>query len=97
MNMNNEKMNHIIDEAYKNYMNNWPTKIPRIGPCSKEEFINKIKTDDEFSKTWGLKIEERETLKQIDQTNPMLKGSTTLVPTKLITLTYKDTKFETYE
>ena len=27
---------------------------------SKEEFINKCKTDNEFSKTWGLKIEERE-------------------------------------
>ena len=25
-----------------------------------EEFINKIKTDDEFAKKWGLKIEERE-------------------------------------
>lgn len=27
---------------------------------TKEEFINKIKTDDEFAKEWGLKIEERE-------------------------------------
>ena len=27
---------------------------------NKEEFINKCKTDLEFSKTWGLKIEERE-------------------------------------
>ena len=26
----------------------------------KEEFINKIKTDPEFSEKWGLKIEERE-------------------------------------
>jgi hypothetical protein len=25
-----------------------------------EEFINKIKTNPEFSETWGLKIEERE-------------------------------------
>jgi hypothetical protein len=29
-------------------------------PYSKEEFINKIKTDSEFSEKWGLKIEERE-------------------------------------
>jgi len=29
-------------------------------PLSQEEFINKIKTDDEFSEKWGLKIEERE-------------------------------------
>ena len=27
---------------------------------SKEEFINKCKTDTDFSKIWGLKIEERE-------------------------------------
>ncbi len=27
---------------------------------SKEEFINKCKTDNEFSEKWGLKIEERE-------------------------------------
>jgi hypothetical protein len=26
----------------------------------KEEFINKCKTDPEFSEKWGLKIEERE-------------------------------------
>ena len=27
---------------------------------AKEEFINKCKTDSEFSERWGLKIEERE-------------------------------------
>ena len=27
---------------------------------SQEEFINKCKTDTDFSKIWGLKIEERE-------------------------------------
>jgi hypothetical protein len=64
---------------------------------TKEEFINKCKTDPEFSEKWGLKIEEREILKQIDQTNPMLKGSTTLVPTKQITLTYNNETIESYE
>ena len=45
---------HIWDgDAYKNYMNKWPETIPRIGPCTQEEFINKIKTDDEFAKKWG--------------------------------------------
>ncbi len=29
-------------------------------PFTKVEFINKIKTDKEFSERWGLKIEERE-------------------------------------
>jgi thymidylate synthase len=45
---------HIWDgDAYKNYMNKWAEKLPRIGPCTQEEFINKIKTDDEFAKKWG--------------------------------------------
>ena len=39
------------EEARKNKGNNGYTK---------EEFINEIKTDDEFSEMWGLKIEERE-------------------------------------
>jgi len=52
---------HIWDgDAYKRYMNNWDKELPRIGPCTQEEFINKIKTDDEFAKKWGLTIEERE-------------------------------------
>jgi hypothetical protein len=29
-------------------------------PSTQEEFINKCKTDNEFSERWGLKIEERE-------------------------------------
>ena len=40
-------------DAYKNYMNKWAEKLPRIGPCTQEEFINKIKTDDGFAKKWG--------------------------------------------
>ena len=67
-------MNQIIDEAYKNYenkiklQNNWEVTlrvmdINTIGQqelLSQEEFINKCKTDSEFSERWGLKIEERE-------------------------------------
>ena len=72
--MNNEKYNQIIDEAYENYenkiklQNNWEVTlrvmdINTIGQqelLSQEEFINKCKTDSEFSEKWGLKIEERE-------------------------------------
>ena len=72
-------------------------KVTRIELLTKDEFIDKIKTNTEFSEKWGLQIEEREILKQIDQTNPMLKGSTTLVPTKLITLTYNNETIENYE
>jgi len=71
--MNNEKMNQMIDEAYENYLKGghikWLNKVEvdtPIGkvnipiPYTKEEFINKCKTDSEFSEKWGLKIEERE-------------------------------------
>ena len=45
---------HIWDgDAYKYYQNNWEKKLPRIGPCTQEEFINQIKTDIEFAKKWG--------------------------------------------
>jgi hypothetical protein len=75
------------------------------------EFINKCKTDTEFSEKWGLKIEERELSlgerteykKKRDgisrtfapYTHQMLDGSN--IPTKLITITYNDTKLESYE
>ena len=63
--MNKEQ---IIDEVYERY---WCSieisEYDGIGPTSiklptltKEEFINKCKTDPEFSEKWGLKIEERE-------------------------------------
>jgi hypothetical protein len=73
---------------------------------SKEEFINKCKTDTEFSERWGLKIEERELsleesifhyekelyspLRIIDQKIPV-------IPTKLITITYNNKTIESYE
>ena len=38
----------------------WEHQYKDLPSLTQEEFINKIKTDDEFSKTWNLKIEERE-------------------------------------
>ena len=72
--MNNERYNQIIDEAYKNYAySHWtPPENPNsklLAPQlwslipmqhNKESFIHEIKTNAEFSKKWGLKIEERE-------------------------------------
>ena len=58
---------HRTNILYKNMSKGWcmlngrsmasphPTRH-----LTKEEFINKIKTDSEFSETWGLKIDERE-------------------------------------
>ena len=106
--MNNEKMNQIIGDAYKNYA--WKTSMDVDGQLTKEEFINKIKTDEEFSKTWGLKIEERalRERERIEMIQPF--GMDALVPevrkkwmeennvpTKLITITCNNEKFEIYE
>ena len=74
-----ERHNQIIDEVYENYFNkhsfdeidchsdmeiNKPNKT--FIPYNQEEFINKCKTDSEFSEKWGLKIEERE-LSDVDR------------------------------
>lgn len=43
---------HIWDgDAYKNYASK--TSMDADGQLTQEEFINKIKTDDEFAKQWG--------------------------------------------
>jgi hypothetical protein len=70
--MSKERYNQIIDEVYKNYLNEWTfEKYPNDGSVysvepikvkehSKEQFVYRGKTDTEFSEKWGLKIEERE-------------------------------------
>ena len=100
--------NQIIDEAYESYLEkmvyhpeeNWlddENGKKTYRQLTQEEFIDKCKTNPEFSEKWGLKIEEREVLAQIDQTNPILKGSTALYPHKLITITYNNETIESYE
>jgi thymidylate synthase len=45
---------HIWDgDAYKNYLKEMDKQFPHIHCFSKEEFINKIKTDDKFASQWG--------------------------------------------
>ena len=112
--MNKEQ---IIDEAYKNYfliksLEKVPFGISGL-ILPKEEFIDKCKTNPEFSEKWGLKIEERElSLDERDEIRDMqyfknnlhqaLKGSDTKIdweniPTKLITITYNNETIESYE
>ena len=57
--MNKERYNQIIDEAYNNYVK---TSKPTLDGkyISQPEFIFWVKTNDNFSKKCGLKIEERE-------------------------------------
>ncbi len=71
--MSNARYNQIIDEVYETYLKGgdikWLKQVdvsstPLVSmvipiPYSKNEFINKCKTDQEFTKKWRLKIEER--------------------------------------
>ena len=85
--------------------------IPKL--LSKEQFINKCKTNPEFSRVWGVKIEEKELSTQernawfqihLNGNNPFMKSDwknfeldQQNIPTKLITITYKDKTIESYE
>jgi len=118
--MNKEQ---IIDVAYENYTqtkiiktNSGETHISPIGHyngMTKEQFINKCKTDTEFSEKWGLKIEERELSEKeriifagYDYENGggigwnMIRETVDMdnsIPRKLITLTYNNETIESYE
>jgi hypothetical protein len=115
--MNKEQ---IIDEAYEKYDELFdsyypPFSAPYPKRLTKEEFINKIKTDSEFSDEWGLKIEERELglveRRDIsrDKLNRMEWADVIKlahfketydkynIPTKLITITYKNETIMSYE
>ena len=114
--MKNEKYNQIIDEMYEYYK----TKTEMMMGhgfhgtlLSQEELINKCKTDSDFSKIWGLKIEERKlSLEErnkwfqinLNGNNPFMKSDwkdfeldQQNIPTKLITITYNNETIESYE
>ena len=98
------------DGYYEHFTN--PSFAYGYRTYNQEEFINKYKTDTEFSEKWGLKIEERElTPKErielaggrIQDKYPALVEMSLRVcderdiPTKLITITYNDKTIESYE
>ena len=95
------------DGYYEHFTN--PSFQYGYRPHTKEEFINKCKTDTEFSEKWGLKIEERElSLEERSKIwnethNPAGNIYThnqyneNNIPTKLITVTYNNETIEVYE
>jgi len=118
----NKEQQELLDGAYENYLKGghikWLNQMEVNTPAGKmnipipytqEEFINKCKTDTEFSQRWGLKIDEREldmmerwkiadltpNMEEFDFANYMCDKHN--VPTKLITITYNDIKIESYE
>jgi hypothetical protein len=75
---------------------------------TQDEFINKCKTNPEFSNKWGLTIEEREL--SLEERTKLAKGKVVFllaskedsynharIPTKLITITYNNKTIESYE
>jgi len=81
----NKEQQELLDGAYENYLKGghikWLNQMEVNTPAGKmnipipytqEEFINKCKTDSEFSQRWGLKIEEQTILEQVDQNNRKL-------------------------
>jgi len=62
----NKEQQELLDEAYENYCMSYKDghefyEDEEVKQSfTQDEFIDKCKTDDEFSETWGLKIEERE-------------------------------------
>ena len=89
-----------------------PISNAKFRPYTQEEFINKCKTDTEFSEKWGLKIEERELslleryelMKKLDNwISVHYKEPKTMeymdkhnIPSKLITITYNNETIESY-
>jgi hypothetical protein len=114
--MSNEQQ-ELLDEAYNTYSKIHKYAIRTEGDRSQlaieslekqliytqEEFIDKCKTNPEFSEKWGLKIEERELT--WDESNEYYNNHQLLkvpylglkVPTRLITITYNDKTITSYE
>ena len=86
------------------YMTNGWVNQTRLGwiKFTKEEFINKIKTDDEFAKKWGVKVEIRELRRRersiyyyLHILNEWYNGRN--LPKRTISLTYNNQTIEIYE
>ena len=106
----NKEQQELLDEAYKNYCTQLvkDSFLLSRNRLPLDVFINKCKTDPEFSERWGLNIEERELSLEERATiwnnthNPVGNIYThnqydeNDIPTKLITTT-KITKIESYE
>jgi hypothetical protein len=119
----NKEQQELLDEAYEHYKSIILEKEIKKSAFEltvqsmsgktfilpQKEFINKCKTDSEFSKKWGLRIEEQEldmmerwkiadltpNMEEFDFANYMCDKHN--VPTKLITITYNDKTIESYE
>jgi hypothetical protein len=114
----NKEQQELLDEAYENYCLSYKDghefyedeTVKRS--YTQEEFINKCKTNTEFSEKWGIKIEERELslserIKYKKERGDRIARTFAAythqmldnanIPTRLITITYNDKTIESYE
>jgi hypothetical protein len=65
----NKEQQELLDEVYENYRNSYPDAEKTFQyekstfetrRMTKDEFIDMVKSDVEYGRRWGLKIEERE-------------------------------------
>jgi hypothetical protein len=105
-----DEYNEEQKKIQKNPLHWMEMRYTNIRPYPKEMFINKCKTDPEFSERWGLKIDEKELsegerglLLQPLGLDPLTKeGRDRLwkennLPTKIITITYNYKTIESYK
>jgi hypothetical protein len=115
-----KEQQELLDSAYENWKEKgrdfWEEQVDgmftselgeeKVDKISKECFINKCKTDPEFSERWGLKIEERELSdeesifhyeKELYSPLRIIDPKIPVMLTKLITITYNDKTIESYE
>jgi len=116
MGLVNKQYKDLIGDAYKNYgqkiISEGYQYLVAIGwPSTQEEFINKIKTDNEFAKRWDITIETKELsederinllhVKHGNKGHHIEAGFNMLdefdIPTKIIRATYKNKTIESYE
>jgi hypothetical protein len=116
----NKEQQELLNEAYKNYVftSEWfpiagvgrgliGTKANSDEIMTQGLFINKCKTNPDFSKKWGLKIEEREL--SLEERTELAKGKVVPllgskddsyneagIPKQSITVTYNDKTIESY-
>ena len=102
----NKEQQELLDEVYNKWIKySWNSRI-YPSQNDKDIFINKCKTDTEFSERWGLKIEERELSdeesifhyeKELYSPLRIIDPKIPVMPNKLITITYNDKTIESYE
>ena len=107
MNNLDKQYTDLLGDAYKRYADSHNTFIGgfvHVTPMthSKESFIEAIKTDDEFAKKWGVKVEIRELRRRersiyyyLHILNEWYNGRN--LPKRAISITYNNQTIEIYE